>query len=319
MPLIDKPLAELKEYKGISTQPTDFDAYWERALKELAETDPAVELKKSDALKLKNTEIFDLYFTGVGGARIYAKVLRPRGATATPGILVFHGYSGNSGDWMSHMHLVSEGATVVAMDCRGQGGQSEDVGGVKGNTLKGHIIRGLDDPDPDKLLFRQHFLDTVQLVRVVSEFDWVDENRLGCTGGSQGGALSLVCAALSPQIKRCLSIFPFLSDYRRVWEMDMDKRAYEELADYFRRFDPLHEREEEIFEKLAYIDVSLLAPRIKAEVLMGITLMDITCPPSTQFAAYNNISSKKSNLIYYDYGHEGLPGIQDAGLNFFSE
>jgi len=32
---------------------------------------------------------------------------------------------------------------MAAMDCRGQGGSSEDSGGVKGNTLCGHIIRGL--------------------------------------------------------------------------------------------------------------------------------------------------------------------------------
>ena len=31
---------------------------------------------------------------------------------------------------------------VAAMDCRGQGGLSEDVGGVKGTTVNGHIIRG---------------------------------------------------------------------------------------------------------------------------------------------------------------------------------
>ena len=43
-----------------------------------------------------------------------------------------------------------------------------DKGGVFGNTLNGHIIRGLDDPDPDNILFRQIFLDTAMLARVVS-------------------------------------------------------------------------------------------------------------------------------------------------------
>lgn len=28
-----------------------------------------------------------------------------------------------------------------------------------------------------------------------------------------------------PRVRRCVSIFPFLSDYRRVWEMDLDKDA----------------------------------------------------------------------------------------------
>ena len=40
MPLIDKPLEELKVYQGTNPKPTDFDEYWEKALAELDATDP---------------------------------------------------------------------------------------------------------------------------------------------------------------------------------------------------------------------------------------------------------------------------------------
>ena len=143
---------------------------------------------------------------------------------------------------------------VAALDVRGQGGRSEDVGGVRGNTLNGHIIRGLDDPDPDRLFFRDVFLDTALLTRIVASFPEIDEGRLAAQGGSQGGALTLACSALS-NIQLAAPAYPFLSDYRRVWEMDLAKNAYAELTDYFRHFDPLHDREEEIFTKLGYIDI----------------------------------------------------------------
>ena len=61
----------------------------------------------------------------------------------------------------------------------GQGGLSEDRGGVFGNTLEGHIIRGLDDPNPDNLLFRDIFLDTTMLARIVMDMPFVDKNRVG--------------------------------------------------------------------------------------------------------------------------------------------
>jgi cephalosporin-C deacetylase len=51
-------------------------------------------------------------------------------------------------------------------------------------------------------------------------------------------------------------------------------------------------------------------------VLMGITLMDNICPPSTQFAAYNRITSKKEAVIYRDFGHEGLPFFNDRIFRF---
>jgi len=42
--------------------------------------------------------------------------------------------------------------------------------------------------------------------------------------------------------------------------------------------------------------------------------MDDICPPSTQFAAFNKIQSKKEVVIYPDYTHEGLPGFNDRML-----
>ena len=98
--------------------------------------------------------------------------------------------------------------------------------------------------------------------------------------------------------------------------MDQAKDAYWELQDYFRKYDPLHEREEEVFTKLGYIDVQFLCPRIHAEVMMAVGLMDTVCPPSTQYAAYNKIQSEKSAVIYPDYGHENLPGHSDRMFEF---
>ncbi|MFP4282864.1 MAG: alpha/beta fold hydrolase, partial [Opitutales bacterium] len=258
MPLFDKPLPELRTYTGRNPRPHDFDAYWAAALAALDAVDPAPELVPNKALSTRQAECFDLWFTGVGGARIYAKYLRPTGATHCPAILQFHGYSADSGDWIEKLPYVSEGCAVAAMDCRGQGGRSEDVGGVRGGTLRGHIVRGLDDPDPQKLLFRHIFLDTVQLARVVAGFAEVDADRLSTMGASQGGALALACAALEPRIRRVACQFPFLCDYRRVWEMDLAENAYEELRLFFRRHDPRHERETEIYTRLGYIDVQHL-------------------------------------------------------------
>ena len=319
MPILDKPLHELREYFGVSPRPGDFDDYWAAALAELDATDPAPRLEPSRAIRLKNTEAFDLWFTGVGGAQIYAKYLRPKAAASPhPAVLKFHGYTGHSGDWNEKLIFPGEGISIAALDCRGQGGRSEDNTPVRGNTHHGHFIRGLDDA-PEKLLFRRIFLDTAQLARVVMGFPEVDGQRLGVFGGSQGGALAIACAALVPQIKRCASVFPFLSDYRRVWEMDLARDAYEELRTFFRYFDPLHEREEEIFRRLGYIDVKNLAPRVRAETLMGLSLMDPICPPSTQFAVFNNLSAKKKAVIYPDFSHEDLPGFHDEAFDFFME
>lgn len=318
MPLLfDMPLDQLKSYQGKNPKPADHADYWQSSLAEIHNIDPDLEIIDSN-FQTPFARCQDLFFTGTMGARIHAKLIKPKdNQKPNPAILTFHGYSGSSGDWFDKLGFAALGYTVAAMDCRGQGGLSEDSGSIKGNTLKGHIIRGLDDA-PEKLLYRQIFLDTVQLARVIMQMPEVDETRVGVMGGSQGGALALACAALEPRVSRVASVYPFLCDYQRVWEIDLAKHAYEELQDYFRKFDPMHQREQEIFTRLGYIDVQHLCSRIRGKVLLAVGLMDTVCPPSTQFAAYNKIQSEKEMALYPDYGHENLPGLADTVFQFMA-
>lgn len=312
MPCVDMPIAELEKYMGSSPRPADFDSYWDNAIAEMKAVDPQVTMTKAK-FTTPNVECCDMNFTGVNGARIYVKHLRPMNvAGKMPAVLHFHGYSGCSDSWTALMGYAAAGMAVFAMDARGQGGRSEDVGGVKGNTYHGQIIRGLAEEDPNKLLFRDIYLDTAQLAGIVMDLDYVDETKVYTVGGSQGGALSIVCAALEPRIAKAAPMIPGFSDLKRVWDMDLDIQAYTELRDYFRFYDPRHEREEEIFTRLGYIDIQHLAPRIKGEVLMLTGLLDTVCPPSTQYAVYNRMTCKKRHTLYPDYGHElPLEGVDE--------
>jgi cephalosporin-C deacetylase len=317
MPVFELPLSQLHAYKGRNPRPPDFDAFWDASIAEMKSVDPQVKLVPVKSSSCA-AECFDLYFTGVGGSRIHAKYLRPKSSSQPhPAVLLFHGYTSNSGDWFDKFAWVSQGYSVAALDCRGQGGPSQDLGSVTGTTMRGQIIRGLEDP-PQKLLFRQIFLDTAQLAQIVMQMPEVDPQRVGATGASQGGGLTVACAALEPRIKRAAPVFPFLCDYQRVWEMDLAVNSYEELRTYFRRFDPRHERQQEIFTKLGYIDCQHLAPRVRADVLMATGLMDQVCPPSTQFAAYNKITAKKDMVIYPDFAHETMPDLGDTIFEFMA-
>jgi cephalosporin-C deacetylase len=320
MPLtFDFPLDQLRTYRGTNPCPHDFDKFWDDSLLELKKVDPKTKLIPAEFMA-PGVECFHLYFMGIGGARVHAKLLRPKKTqTSHPAVLMFHGYGGDSGDWWEKLSYIAQDFTVAAMDCRGQGGLSEDKGSVIGNTLNGHLIRGLEDAlkgSPEKFLYHQLFLDAAELAKIIMGFPDVDPARIGALGDSQGGALTLACAALVPMVKRASLAFPFLSDYKRAWEMDLAKIGYSELTDYFRRFDPTHKEEDTVFEKLGYIDIQFLARRVKAEVLWGIGLMDTDCPPSTQFAVYNKIQSPKKMVIYPDYRHEGLPGFNDQRYQF---
>lgn len=318
MPTIDLPLSELKEYKGRNPKPEDFDAFWDRSLEEMHALDSQVEIITAN-YKLPFAECFSLWFSGIGGARIHCKYLRPKNIKEPhPAVVVFHGLTGSSGDWYQLSPYVAAGFSVVAMDCRGQGGFSEDPGPYKGYTYHGHICRGVGG-EPENLYYRNVFLDTAELARIVMAMDDVDEKRVAAIGLSQGGGLTLACAALEPEICRAAPMYPYLCDYQRVWEMDRAQGPYKDLWDHFVRFDPRHEREDEFFNLLGYIDCQFLAERIRSEILIGVGLMDETCPPSTQFAAINRMTCPKEVKIYPDFGHQKLPDFDDFVFEWLCE
>ena len=92
--------------------------------------DPEIEWVAAE-FSAPNVECFHLYFTGIGGARVHAKLMRPAKASSPhPAVLMFHGYTGDSGDWFDKLGYVGANFTVAALDCRGQAGLSEDRGGV---------------------------------------------------------------------------------------------------------------------------------------------------------------------------------------------
>lgn len=311
MAVVDMSLSELKLYQGKNPCPDDFDLFWQTGLKEMNSIDPSLEIMDAD-FSCSFANCFDMYFYGVNGSRIYSKLIKPKGVELEkcPAILYFHGYAAASIEWIDLLPFAAQGYVVVAMYCRGQNGKSQDTTLTRGGTFHGHIIRGLDDK-PENFLFRQIFLDTAMLAKVVMSMKDVDAENIFTMGKSQGGALALACAGLVPQIKKVASAYPFLCDYKRVWELDICTSAYIEIRNYFRYQDPLHEREDQIFTRLGYIDLQHLAKWIKADVLMAITLRDDVCPPSTQFAVYNKLSCGKEVDLYLDYGHEFLPRFWD--------
>ncbi len=314
MPQFDLPLEQLKKYEGMGNCPSDFNEYWERALSEIPS--PQYTIKKAD-FQVKGVSCYNLYFTGVGGAKIHVKFLKPENIKGTmPAVCIFHGYQGHSRDWFEKLPFALSGFVVAAMDVRGQAGFSEDCTKTIGSTFRGHIVRGIDDENPHNLLFRNIFLDTVSLVEILKTMDFVDKEKIGAAGFSQGGALAFACAALSQSINRVAVGYPFLCDYKRVWDMDLPTPPYEELKLYFRLRDPLHKKENYLFNRLGYIDIQWLAERIKSKVKFYTGLIDNMCPPSAQFAVYNKITSEKQMDIYPDFGHEELPNAWEDVLLF---
>ncbi len=316
MPVFEMPLEQLRVYQGSSPRPADFDQYWAEALAEGEKTGLDYTLTPA-AFQAPGLACFDLWFTGTLGARIHCKLARPEHVEGKiPGVAVFHGYMHHGGEWFERLPYAYAGMAVLTLEARGQGGLSEDVYSGAGPTLFGHIMRGVRDEDPQKLYYRDVYLDAVKTVRILMSMDFVDETRVGVTGKSQGGGISVAVSGLVPEIKLCAPLYPFLSDFKRVVDMDLNKGAYDGFYWYFKKCDPTHRTEREVFERLGYIDIQNHAPNVKAKVLWQTGLMDDQCPPSTQFAAYNKLPGPKDIILYPEHTHEMIYYANDEIFTF---
>ncbi len=318
MPLsVDMPLEQLKIYQGSSVKPHDFDEYWNNILKKREKFSNDIKIEKNE-FQTPFCECYDIFFQGEEEAEIHVKYLKPKKIIEKiPAIIEFHGYGGCSKDWTYKLPYVACGIAVFSMECRGQMGDSSDSFGAANHFRNCNLIRGV--MNPDDLYYKKVFLDALSLVDIIKEFDYIDKNKIGAMGYSQGGGIALALAALNTDIRKVFAVYPFLSDYKRCWDMDTGA-AYEEIKDYFRQRDPQHKKEDLFFNNLGYVDIQNMAHWIKADVVMTTGLMDKVCPPSTQFAIYNKLLCRKKHLIFPEYGHEDmLNGLQDENIKWAIE
>lgn len=314
-----KFVSELYQYRGVSPCPDDIDAFWDMSISQMEQIDPEIELIPSPDFQPQGVECFDLYFTGMGNARIHAKYCRPRHIQKPcPAVLQFHGYGYPIYNWTDFFMYAQAGFCIAVMDVRGQHGYSQDPIPTQGISLVEHFTRGLTE-DPENLYFRNVYLDAAKLARIVMSFPEVDEKRVGAFGSSQGGALSVACACLTPRINRIAPSVTALCDFKGTYDAQVANRHRTEIRELFRWYDPLHQREDIFFEKLGYIDLQNLVHRIRAKVYWCCCLEDVDCLPQSQFAAYNKITAPKQIDIYPDFQHEIPNGWPDKIFLFMEE
>lgn len=319
MPILKNQMHELESYMGTNPLPEDFDEFWNERIREAYAKPLRYRLEQSEVIGCDTCNFFDLWFEGIDGGELYGKYIRPKTQSNLPLVLQFHGYPGATRGWFEYASFAGMGYAHLSMDCPGQGGQSEDRGGYRGTTVGGHIVAGLDGP-PERMYYVKTFQDTCLLARIGCELDGIDTRRIYVNGASQGGGLGIACVALNPGIvKKAAILYPFLSDYKRVWELDADQVAYEGLRYYSRWFNPMGEHTDTMFYKLGYIDVHNLAHMVHAKVLFGTGLRDEICPPETQYAVYNNLHCAKEHHLFPDFGHEEIQAFDDLLFSFFAE
>lgn len=162
--------------------------------------------------------------------------------------------------------------------------------------------------DPATYYYRRVFTDAVRAVEAARTHDAVDPSRVAVTGGSQGGGISLAVAGLVDDLAAVAPDVPFLSDFPRAITLT-DEDPYGEIARYLKAH---RDHVDQALRTLSYFDAATLGHRANAPALFSVGLMDVTCPPSTVYAAFNLYGGPKEIREYPFNDHEGGGGFHEA-------
>lgn len=309
--LFDLSLEELQGYKPSRREAADFDAFWAETLAD-ARAFPLDAKFEQVETGLRSIESFDVTFNGYGGQPIKGWLQLPAQRSGPlPCIVEFIGYGGGRSFATDWLLWSSVGYAHLIMDTRGQGsawrkGDTPDAETDGGNPqYPGFMTRGV--LHPKTYYYRRLMTDAVRAVETARAHPAVDAGRIGLTGGSQGGGLSLATSGLVPDVNLVLSDVPFLCHYKRAIELT-DANPYAEIANYLH----VHrDKIETVLDTLSYFDGLNFAVRAKAQGLFSVGLMDKVCPPSTVYAAYNYFAGPKQLCVWEFNQHEGGESYQD--------
>ena len=133
------------------------------------------------------------------------------------------------------------------------------------------------------------YLAMVRCIDLVTSLPEWDGKNIAVTGGSQGGALALITAALDARVDLCVANHPALTDMARFKLNEADGYPH------YSRMKGMDTPEK--LNTMAYYDVINFARLIKAKCRLTWGFCDDTCAPTTSYAVYNIMTCPKEALI----------------------
>lgn len=277
-----------------SDTPIDMVDFWNRAKHELEAVNPQYKLTKIDSLCKSKVDCYLVEMRSLGNVLVRGWLVSPKKRGKYPAILSVQGYSSNL---KPNYNFQDDNVVSLSLNIRGHGNSKDNVN----PGFPGYLLYQIEDKE--QYIYRGAYMDCVRAVDFLYSFADVDTARVAVEGGSQGGALTFATAALcGNRIKAAVPHVPFLSDFPEY--LKVAKWPTSEWSLYAENHPEFGLKG--ILGTLRYFDIKNLAPWITAPVFMGVGLVDVTCPPRINFAAYNNLKVEKRYLVFPESGH-GLP------------
>ena len=294
------------QYRTVVQRPDDFDAFWDDLLEQAAQIPLNATMELVPLRSTPDVDVFLVHYDSLDSVRIAGWYCLPHKRSGQlPVIIHMPGYISEP---PIPYESAQRGYASFGAITRGKLRSNRQFNPGFPGLLTHNIV------DRNTYSYRGLYIDATRVIDFLLSRDEIDDTRIGVTGGSQGGGLTITTAALRPEVRAAAASAPFLCGFMDSIEL-IHTYPYQEIRDYLRVYP---ERRAVVEETLAYFDGINFAPLVTCPIVVNLGLQDNVCPAETAFVAFDALASQDKHIYPYDgHGHEAGLVHHRAVLNEF--
>ena len=284
------------EIRPYTKEPADFLDFWNKNIEDMRAFPLTYSKTKADEYC---TDKIDCYLVKVTLNKqkqaVYAYLFYPKGAQKgqCPVVLCPPGAGIKTiKEPLRHKYYAENGCIRMEMEIHGLNPTLpketfDDMTKAFNGRDNGYLFNGLEGPD--RYYMKRVYLALIRCLDLLTSLPEWDGRNVIVQGGSQGGALSMVAAALDSRVTQCIVNHPALSD------MAAYSAGRTGGYPHFNRVEGMFN--DKTLRTMAYYDVVNFARHITCDTYMTWGYNDDTCPPTTSYAVWNTLTCPKEALI----------------------
>lgn len=314
-----------KTYRGLATagfspekiiptveMPVDFSAFWNNAKEELAKIPLDAKMVLLPERSSEKVNVYHVSLRNIGNSRVYGILCVPRAPGKYPALLKVPGagirpYRGDIATAEKGIITLEIGIHGIPVNL-----DEEVYANLNTGALNGYPAIGMDDKN--RFYYKRVYLGCVRANDFLTGLPEFNGVSLGVCGGSQGGALSIITAALDQRVNYLAALYPALSDVTGY----LNGRAGG-WPHYFSEQQKAVNHTREKLATVGYYDVVNFARNLKATGYYAWGFNDEVCPPTSMYAAYNAITARKELELFLETGHWTFPEQRDRFNDWISD
>lgn len=274
--------------------PKDFDAFWNTSLTEARKVplQPTMVLLPERCTETVN--VYQVSFQNMRwGSRTYGILCIPKKEGKYPALL--HVPGAGIRPYYGDLTTASKGA--ITLDIGVHGIPVTMTQDYYDKLFSGalYCYWDINKNNRDAFYYKRVFIGAVRAVDFLCSLSQYNGKALGVTGSSQGGALTIITAALDKRITFFAAVHPAMCDL----VASLEKRACGWPHYFYQKENP----DKAEIEATRYYDVVNFTSLLSVPGWFSWGYNDEVCAPTSMYAAYNSITSPKELHPYLETGH----------------